>query len=112
MQSVYLPEVVEHVCQGGVLGPDRLFDDSHAALVEGLGLGVATLQKMENGEIAERDDHRGVIGPVEALGESERLLCDGRCFAVLAGLIELIDLGIESVQLVGRLGASRIWPGN
>src|SRR5688572_7129137 len=67
---------------------------------------------MENGEIAERDDHRGVVGPVEALGECECLLCDGYCFAELASLIELIDLGVESVQLVTRLGASRVLPDN
>ena len=93
-----------------MVGTHRLLQDGHAALVERLGLGVAALRQMEMGEIVERDGHRRVIGPVEALGERERLLCDGLSLAELAGLIELIDLGVESAQLVGRLGVSRLWP--
>ena len=95
-----------------MVGPHRLLEDGEAALVERLGLGVAALRIMKEGEIVERDGHRGMVGPVEALGERERLLCDGLSLAELAGLIELIDLGVESAQLVSRLGANRVWPGN
>ena len=91
----------------GMIGPSRLLDDGQAALVERLGLGVAALRTVEEGEIVERDGNRGVIGPVEALGERECLQRDGYSLVDLAGQAELIDLRVECAELVSRLGESR-----
>jgi hypothetical protein len=68
--------------------PERLLQGLYAALLERLGLGVAGLRIVEEGEVVERGGHSGAIG-------SLRLLVDGE-----GTLVERLGLGVAALRSV------------
>ena len=85
---VQLGQVVERLCDIGVVGAQRLLVDRQRALIERLGLGVAALVLVQQGQVVERCSHIGVVG-------AERLLADRQ-----RALEERLGLGVAALGLV------------
>ena len=90
----------EDVLAAELQAPDQ---NVGAALVQRLGLRQSALGRVQQGQVVEPGADIGVVGAERLLGERQAALGDLRRFSVLAGLIELHDLGVECGQII------RLW---
>src|SRR5208337_1963351 len=73
------------------------------ALIERLGLLVAALGLIEEGEIVHASKRVGMLLAEHPLGKRVSLLSDGGCFLVLALGVKLFNLLVEGVDVIGAL---------
>src|SRR2546423_517904 len=79
-----------------MVGIERFLSDTQRALVEGLGLGILALIRVEEPQIVERVSDIGMIKTQRLLPEMERALVEG------LGLGILVLLRVEVCQIVER----------